>query len=324
MSDIDIKIYTEGEELPPLVEGNFFHSLELFRIIEKSPGDTPFMATAMRDGTCVAQMLVILHRRGSLIPPYIYTHAHVHGEGCYATDADCDLIFPKLLKAITLRLRHKLCFYIEFSELGKKMFGYRHFRRLGYFPIAWQEIHNSLHSKSPEERISDKQLHLIQRMKEKGVVCREAENEGEIKRLHQILRQFYRFKPRRFIPSHEFFGELERSEHGKVFVTTYGNKIIGGCACVFDGDDAYLWYAADKRKSYAHLHPDMMTIWNALSYSHQHGYNHFNFMDAGLPWNGNKYREFILGFGGKPVAKLRWFRFYTKLFSMVIRFFYKQ
>lgn len=114
------------------------------------------MAVATRDGEVRGQLLVIVRRRGSLFPPYLYTHAHAHGEGCYADETETETLFPLLLKAITLKLRHRLCFYIEFSDMKKKMFGYRFFRRLGYFPIAWQEIHHSLHSKAPESRLSAK------------------------------------------------------------------------------------------------------------------------------------------------------------------------
>lgn len=45
----------------------------------------------------------------------------------------------------------------------QKMLGYREFRKLGYVPIAWQEIHNSLHSKLPQERLSDKQIAMIEK-----------------------------------------------------------------------------------------------------------------------------------------------------------------
>ena len=123
MNDFSIRIYTESNELPELLEGNFFHSKTLFLIEEQTPKDTPYMAVATRDGEVRGQLLVIVRRRGSLFPPYLYTHAHAHGEGCYADETETETLFPLLLKAITLKLRHRLCFYIEFSDMKKKMFG---------------------------------------------------------------------------------------------------------------------------------------------------------------------------------------------------------
>lgn len=340
MNDYNIKIYTSSKELPAqLLDGNFFHSRELFQMVEESPGDTPYMTVATKDDQVVGQLLVIVHRRGSLIPPYLFTHAHAHGEGIYAkatdagfgketeahkaTEGEIARLFPLMLKAITLRLKERLCLYIEFSEVSKKMFGYRDFRHLGYIPISWQEIHNSLHSLAPEQRLSDKQAGVVRSMMEKGVQSHEATTAEDIERFHRLLRRFYRFKLRRFIPSVEFFVQLAQSKHAKILVTTYKGKIIGGCACVYSQGNAYLWYAVGKRKTYASLHPDTMTIWHALKEAHEMGCCHFHFMDAGLPWKGNPYREFILSFGGKPVAKLRWFRFYSKRINNVLHWLFR-
>ena len=114
--------------MPHLLEGDFFHSLELFQILEKTPGITPFMAVATQENKVVGQMLVILYHRKSLFPPYLYTHAHAYGEGLYAPDAERNAIFPLLLRSITIHLHKRLCFYIEFSRMSKKMLGYREFR----------------------------------------------------------------------------------------------------------------------------------------------------------------------------------------------------
>ena len=50
MNDFSIRIYTESNKLPELLEGNFFHSKTLFLIEEQTPKDTPYMAVATRDG----------------------------------------------------------------------------------------------------------------------------------------------------------------------------------------------------------------------------------------------------------------------------------
>lgn len=320
MRNYHVDIYTTSQELPELLEGNFFHSRELFCILEKVPGDKPLMAVASQEGAVVGQMLAIIHRRGSLMPPYLYTHAHVHGEGCYAKDED--EIFALLLKALTLRLRHRLCFYVEFSDIQKKMFGYRYFRHLGYIPIAWQEIRNSLHSRTPEERLSEKQHTVIQRMIDKGVGFHEVYDEEEISQFHDLLKDYYRLKIRRFVPSKEFYSELTKNKNAHVYVTTYQGKVIGGSACVISHKGAYLWYAASKRKTFKRFHPDTMTIWFAIKHAYDLGCEHFNFMDAGLPWRGNQYREFILSFGGKPIAKYRWFKFYSGIINKIFRWLY--
>ena len=38
------------------------------------------------------------------------------------------------------------------------------------------------------------------------------------------------------------------------------------------------------------------------------GRQHIRFLDVGLPFRKNPYRNFILRFGGKEVSTYRWFR----------------
>lgn len=309
-----------------LLAGNFFHSRELFRIAELAPGNSPYMVvvTQEADSAVLGQLLVIVHRKGNLLPPYLYTHAHAHGEGEFADGTNTDELFRLMLEAITAKLQRSLCLYIEFSSLGKKMFAYRHFRQQGYFPVAWQEVRNSLHSMTPEQRISEKILGRIEKTHEKGVETHVVTNADELLKFHKLLKRYYRFRPRRYIPPLQFFSELLKSNDAMVCVTTYKRRlVIGGCACVFSKGDAFLWYLATKRKSCAPLHPDLMTVWFAIKYAQQRSCRHIHFMDVGLPFHKNPYREFILGFGGKPVANFRWFKFHSRLVNWLMKWIYK-
>ena len=46
MNGLSVNIVSKGEELPNMQCGNFFHSTDLFRIIEKTPGQKPYMVIA--------------------------------------------------------------------------------------------------------------------------------------------------------------------------------------------------------------------------------------------------------------------------------------
>lgn len=325
MKTYRVRLYTSGEELPDMICNDFFHSAELFHIIEKTPGQKPYMAVATdANGKILGHLLAIIRRRGSWIPPMLYTQGRIYGEGEYADGCDNEEVFGLLLHAITRKLRRQLCFHIEFSDLSRKMFGYRFFRENGYFPVNWQEVRNSLHSKTPAERINDKTRERIERTYSLGVVTRKAVSEAEVLAFHKLLRRFYRFKWRRLIPPARQFAELYNSRHAHFFVTLYKDKIIGGCTCICSEGNAYLWYLASRRKRYPHLHPNMMTIWHAINWAWQHNYAHFCFLDVGLPYPRNPFREFILKFGGKPVAKYRWFRFTIGWLNGVVSWFYKE
>lgn len=318
----EVNIYTENDKLPVLMHGNFFHSRELFEIAANSPGCSPYMAVAT-DGEqrVVAQLLVIVQRRSNLFPPYLYTHAHAFGEGEYLSGVQVEPIFSQMLEAVTRRLNRSLCLYIEFSGLRKKMLGYKSFRKLGYFPIPWQEVYNSLHSMAPEQRLTEKTKRRLTGIVGKGLDTHEADD-GELRQFHKFLKRHYRFKLRRYIPPFEFFEGLQKSKNALVMVTTFKNHVIGGSACVYTEDNAYLWFMASRRKSYALLRPGYATVWHAIKYAHECHCRHFCFMDAGLPWHKDRQRSFVLGFGGKPVAKYRWFKFHSRLVNRILGWFY--
>lgn len=321
----NVKLYTKGETLPEMQAANFFHSPELFHIIENSPGQRPYMAVTTDDeGHVVAHMLAFIRRRKSWLPPYLYTQGRIYGEGEYLYNDDKDEIFGLMLHELTHKLRRKMCFYIEFSDLSRKMFGYRFFRKEGFFPVNWQEVHNSLHSMPPEERLTEKMKNRIQHIYDLGVETREAKTDEEVHNFYRLLNGFYRLKLRRLIPSEDHIQQLYNSDNGRIFITLFKGKVIGGCVCVFSEGNAYLWYLASKRKRHPLLHPNMMTVWEAINWSWKHNYAHIFFLDVGLPFHKNPFREFILSFGGKPVGKYRWFRFNVKWLNRLMGFIYRE
>jgi hypothetical protein len=321
---LSTEIIEQSGGLPAMDCQLFYHSTEYFKILEKTRGETPFMVVVRRGPRVVAHLLASLRRRGSLIPPYLFTQGRVYGEGEYAAGEDREQLFNLMLDAITRKFQRKMCLYIEFSNLTQKMFGYRLFRQNGYFPVHWMEVHNSLHSKPPRERLSEKMLERIKAIGEAGVEVHEVEDFSEFRDFHRMLRQFFSLKVRRYLPSERLFAELLASRHARLFRTTHRGRTIGGCACVYDKEDAYLWYLASKRKSHSRLHPDTATVWAAIEQAYQSHYRHIRFMDAGLPFSHNPYRDFILSFGGKEVSTYRWFRFSISWLNKFIGWFYRE
>ena len=325
MSNFSVQLFTRGSTLPDMSSADFFHSPELFHIIENTPGQRPVMAVAKDvSGRVVGHLLAFVRYRRTLFPPFLYSQARIYGEGEYADDVDSEEVFGCILHELTVKLRRKLCFVIEFSDISKKMFGYRFFRSEGYYPINWQEVHNSLHSMPPEERLSQKMRDRISHAYNAGVETREAVIGEEVHSFYRLLHGFYRFKLRRFIPPEEHIRQIFDSDNGRIFITTYKGKVIGGCVCVFSEGNAFLWYLASRRKRYVLLHPNTMTVWEAINWSWKHNYAHFFFLDVGLPFSKNLFREFILSFGGKPVGKYRWFRFSVKWLNRLLGFLFRE
>ena len=323
MNPISVTIYSRGQTLPPLLGSNFFHSAALFHIIEKSAGQRPFMAVATdSEGHEMGHLLAFAHTHRMWLPPFRYAQGRAYGEGDYRDDDSREAVFGLLLRALTRKLRRRLCVCIEFSDLSRKMFGYRQFRENGYFPIGWMEVYNSLHSMPPSERISAKMLSRIERVASMGVTTREVASVAELHQVYGLTSGFYRFKMRRVIPSEAQLSHLSQSEHARVFITTYHDRVIGGSVCLFSEGNAYLWYLASRRKRYHHLHPDTMTIWHVINWAWQHNYAHIHFLDVGLPVPHSPFRDFILSFGGKPASTYRWFSLMPGWLNAVVAWIY--
>ncbi len=320
---MNYKLYTTGSKLPAgLMEDNFFHSSELFAIFAATPRHKPYMVTAETDsGEVMAQLLAVVRYRSSWFPPYLYRHCRVMGEGVYAEGQQRQELFGNMIRLLTEKLGRWIL-YFEVSNLSAKMVGYKQFRENNFFPVRWMSIHNSLHSHTPEERISERMRQRIAMAYAKGVVTDEVKDDADFQAFMRLLRHHNWNKPKRFVPGEQFFLKM-RGENGRLFLTRYKGRIVGCSMVVYSQRQAYLWYAAYRRKSFAWIHPDVLTIWHAIKDAHARGYEHIFFLDVGLPFKKNTFREFILRFGGKPTSTYRWFRCTVGWVNSLLSWFYR-
>ena len=325
MNELKVHIYSKGDQLPIMKCHNYFHSEALFHVCEQTPRLRPYMVIVQReDGAIICHLLAMLRYRSSWFPPYLYMHCRTYGEGEYKEEYQDsrDELFELMLDALTRKLQ-RWVLYIEVSNLSNKMFGYRCFRKYHFFPVHWMSVHNSLHSRKPEERISEKMMQRIKLAQSRGVTTKEVETDKEFRLFMRLLRHHHWLKPKRYIPDEKFFRGLMEGQDGRLFITQYRNKTIGCCACAYSEGDAYMWYSAFRRKSYLRQHPDELTVWHALQHAYEYKYNHMHFMDVGLPFRRNSFREFILSFGGKPVSTYRWFHCNIGWVNRLLSWIYK-
>ncbi len=325
MKGLTTKIYRKSSELPELEDSNFFHSRLLFETCEQASRQRPYMVVTTDElGKVVSHMLGILRLRTIWLPPFLLLHCRVLGEGVYEGDGYTrDELFGEMLGALIQRVSNR-ALYVEVSNLSQKMLGYRQLRQHGFYPVNWMSIHNSLHSHTPEERISEKMQKRIDNAHARGVATEKVTTEEDFTAFSKLLRRHNILKPRLYIPDDIFFRKLMNEAYGDLFVTKYHGKVIGCSAVVYSEGNAYLWYAAYLRKSYLHLHPDIITIWDTIKDAHRRGCEHICFMDVGLPYKKNPFREFILSFGGKEQSTYRWFRFSIRWVNALLAWIYRE
>ena len=325
MNGLKTTIYRRSKDLPEVEGGNFFHSKQLFEILAKTPRQKPYMVVVEDEqGRILSHMLGFLRYRTFIFPPFLLVHCRVLGEGEYAeSEYPKEELFGEMLGALTQALNTRTL-YIEVSHLSQKMLGYRQLKQLGYYPINWMSIHNSLHSHAPEERITEKLQKRIDTAHERGVRTEVVSTEEDFKAFSKLLRRHNILKPKRFIPDDTFFRQMKDCDNARLFVTKYHGKVIGCSACAYSQGNAYLWYSAFRRKTYMHLHPDVLTIWDTMKDAYDRGYQHMCFMDVGLPFSKNPFRDFILRFGGKEQSTYRWFRFSIKWVNKLLAWIYRE
>lgn len=323
---VRLSTYHKGNVLPALPGKTIFHSTELFHVFEMTRGYEPILIVAFIDERPVAKLLAVIRKSVRLFPPAIIRRCEVYGTGEYFDDRqNREELFGEMLEHLTNEALRK-CFLIEFRNLENSLFGYRMFRKNRYFAINWLRVYNSLHSKSPHERLSLSRKRQINKAVKNGAYTEVANNEKDIREFSLMLKKAYSSQIRKHFPDVDFFRLLAwqspEREIAKIFLVKYKEKIIGGSICLFSDGNAYLWFSGGMRKTYALLYPGILAVWAPITYAYEKGYRHLEFMDAGLPFKKHGYRDFILRFGGKQSSTRRWFRFrWNWLNSLLCRFY---
>lgn len=323
---IRLTTYQKGSIVPPLPGNALTYSTELFHIYGQTPGYAPVLIVASENERPIAKLLAVIRRSVRWFPPSIIKRCEVFGNGEYFDEkANKEELFGLMLEHLTKTVRQD-CFLIEFRNLSSSLFGYKHFRKNGYFPVNWLRVYNSLHSLPPEERLEPSKKRQINRAIKNGATTQTAEKEEDINAFLRILKRNYSSKIRKHFPDLQLFRLLMQKypekETARIFLVKHGQKVIGGAFCLFSGENAYLGFSGGMNKTYPFLHPGTMAVWAAITYASEKKYRHFEFVDAGLPFKKTGYRNFILGFGGKQVSTRRWFRFrWNWLNSLLIKLY---
>lgn len=307
---IRLTTYEHAKDIPDLPGTNVFHSTELFRILEQTPGYRPVLLVASEGNRPIGKLLCVTRRNFRLLG--FTSKTYVYGTGEYFCQTQRrEKVFDELLTYFTLRYKES-SFLLEFRNIEEPLFGYRYFRRNDYFPVRWLRIRNSIHHEQLDKWMSPSRKRQIARGVENGASVEIASSSDTIKVFFAMLKKYYSAKIHRYLPDFRFFASFSEQSSiggiGKIFVVRYKGKVIGGAVCLFSGDTAYLMFSAGMRKSYPLLYPGVLAVWGAMTYAREHGCNHFEFIEAGLPFRKFSYRDFILRFGGKQLSTRRWFR----------------
>lgn len=326
--DYSLKVYYKKEDLPHLDDVSFFHNTCTFDLYKNLPYYTPLMIVCFQNEEPVASLFAHIMRINRFLNTSIFRRCYVSQKPAYYKENIAEEeIFSKLMNTLMIELKHKV-FYIEVRNLGDPIFGYKAFRDNCFFSIKWINIKNSLQRKrNIWNQLSRSRRNQVNKAKRKGVYIEEVTKESELSTLYKLIDKNIHWKFSHRFPPYTYFDNFFHSfildGKGKIFITKYQDKIIGGMIIGFHKNEiAYSLYYWGKTKTYKNLYPTIYTIWYAMTYAEEQGYKFFDFMDAGYIHEKAGKPRFILQFGGKQHATRRWYKFSWNWINFIASKFY--
>lgn len=325
-----IEVYTRIEDLPKLLTSGTIHSVEMFNVLIRCDKTKPHLFVCKEGDDIIAHLLVVEQREFRLIPPGIYTWYSIYGEGVYKEEykKEKENIFALFIDNLLKLFKFKHSF-IEIRNIADSSFAYKVLSDRNFFPRRCIRIYNSLHSKTPQERLARAYKTHIKNAEKRGVTCEQATHIEDIEIGIELLYKYYISKIRRHLPQKKILKELligndgTLSQQFRMFIVRYKDKIIGCSICFYENDRAYLAYSCGLRKSHPLLYPGIMAIWVAITDAYKQGYSHFEFCETNLfSRKSSGYINLVLNFGGKQVSTLRWYHFKWNRINKILRAIY--
>lgn len=93
---------------------------------------------------------------------------------------------------------------LEFRNLEEPLFGYRYFRRNGYFPVRWLRVRNSIHHEQLDKWMSSSRKRQIARGLKNGASMEIASDPETVKAFFAMLKKYYSAKIHRYLPDFRF------------------------------------------------------------------------------------------------------------------------
>lgn len=309
-----VKTYYRKEDLPPLEELNLFHSPSSFDWYANIPAYTPLMVIAFEDGKPAASMFAVIVRinhvlRGKLFKRCFITQQPAFYDNKLPKIELFDVLITHLVKEV-----HNRVFLIRYENLANAIFGYKGFRENGFYSVKWINIRNSLQRKRKIwDQLSKSRKNQVNKALKKGVTMEDLNTEGNLPEIYALIKETNNKKIAHRFPPYQYFENFFRfyvqNGRGKILLTRYQGRIIGGAILGFENKEtAYCLYYWGKSKRYKLLYPTIFTLYQAMRLCEDSGYRYFDFMDVGFLNQKTGKTRFLLQFGGKQKATRRWYR----------------
>lgn len=309
-----VKTYYSKENLPYIEDENFFHYSSSFDWYNKSPTYIPLMLIAFKDNKAIASMFAVIIRRNRFLRGSLFKRCQISQQPTFYDESEPKIdVFDSLLTHLVKEVRNKV-FLIRYENLASSIFGYKGFRTNSFFSIKMINVKNSLQRKRKIwDQLSTSRKNQVNKALNKGVKIEEFKSEESLPEIYKLIEQTNHKKIVRRFPPYQYFENFFRyyvkNGKGKIILTRYQGKIIGGAILGFENNTTvYCLYYWGKSKRYKNLYPTIFTLYSAMQMAENDGFHFFDYMDVGYLNEKTGRLYFLLQFGGKQTATRRWYR----------------
>ena len=325
--EYQVKTYYKKEDVPPLADVKFFHYVSSFDWNKNISYYTPLMLVVFRGDKPVASMFALIMRINRFLYGSVFKRCYISQQPAFFdNDADKIEIFDLLISSLVKEVENKV-FFIEYRNINDAVFGYKGFRENGFYSVKWINVRNSLQRKRKIwDQLSATRKNQVNKARRKGVTIEELTSYDKLREIYKLITKSKNWKISNKFPPYQyfvnFFHDYISEGKGKILISRYNEKIIGGIILGFEQKTVYVLYFWGKEKSHKTYYPTVFTLYSAMEMAEKEGYEFFDFMDSGyLNINAGKPR-FLLQFGGKPKATRRWYRFNWRLLNFFAKKIY--
>lgn len=292
--------------------GNFFQSTKAYQFFQSVENYEPIFIVAKDNDEIVGSLLAVCIREGKGVKGYFSRRCIIWG-GPVVKDNE-----PEIISALVEKLNQIACtktIYTEFRNLFDMNSLQDVFSKAGY--DFEERINYIVEIESVEKNIkmlNKTKRNQINKSIKSGAKIIEPKNLQQLKQFYLILKDLYKTKVKKPLPSFEFFKKFyELDGAGKYLFVEFNGIIIGGIMCPVYRNTIYDWYMCGLDSEFKAQSPSVMATWAGIEYAAKNGLKYFDFMGAGKPDDNYGVREFKSKFGGKEVRYGRYLRINNKL-----------
>lgn len=317
----EIKTFYQKEDIPVTIKDvRFFHYVSSFDWNKDISYYKPLMIIAFDGEKPVAAMFAIITRINRFLYGSIFKRCHISQQPSFFEDNLPQIdIFDQLITHLVKEVQHKV-FLIRYSNISNAIFGYKGFRENNFYSVKYMNVRNSLQRKRKIwNQLSPTRKNQVNKAQRKGLTFEELTSEKNLPELYTLIEKAKNWKITNKFPPYQFFENYFhyyiKQGKGKILLTRYHDKIIGGIILGFEKDTVYSLYYWGKSKSYKTYYPSIFTIYSAMQLAEDNGFLYFDFMDSGFINKHAGKSHFLLQFGGKQQATRRWYRINWKILN---------